>query len=92
MLSHCRLQSTAAQPAASDTTEGKAKKLTKKFQPSKSFVMNIFRGAAVTEQAVPYPYNLTEEQKETLEMLVDPTEKFFQVGDIWLIFLLPCVL
>lgn len=53
--------------------------MAKKIEVNKSFVMNMFRGAAVTEQAIPYPYTLSEEQRETLEMLVDPTEKFFEV-------------
>lgn len=73
-----RLQSTAAQPAASEKVAQKEQKLPKQAKANKSFVMNIFRGAAVTDQAIPYPYVLTEEQKETLEMLVDPTEKFFE--------------
>lgn len=41
--------------------------------------MNIFLGKAVTEQVLPYPNYLTSEQLETLEMLLNPTEKFFQV-------------
>ncbi|XP_037784673.1 very long-chain specific acyl-CoA dehydrogenase, mitochondrial-like [Penaeus monodon] len=72
-----RLQSTAAQPAASKAHQ-KERNMAKKIEVNKSFVMNMFRGAAVTEQAIPYPYTLTEEQRETLEMLVDPTEKFFE--------------
>ncbi|KAG7158577.1 Very long-chain specific acyl-CoA dehydrogenase-like [Homarus americanus] len=73
-----RLQSTAAQPAASEREAQKAHKMSKKVEMNKSFVMNIFRGAAMTEQAIPYPSVLSDEQKETLEMLVDPTEKFFE--------------
>lgn len=68
-----RLQSTAAAPAPK-----KEKKMDKAVKESKSFIMNMFCGKSMTEQVFPYPYNLTEEQKETLEMLVDPTEKFFQ--------------
>lgn len=75
-----RLQSTAAQPAASDSKPAsKEKKMKNDVKLNKSFVMNMFRGAAVTEQAIPFPYTLTGEEKETLEMLVDPTEKFFEV-------------
>lgn len=77
-----RLHSTAAQPAAADSKPGsKEKKMNKEVKQNKSFVMNMFRGAAVTEQAIPYPYTLTGEEKETLEMLVDPTEKFFEVSE-----------
>lgn len=45
-----------------------------------SFVMNMFRGQIQSNQIFPYPNVLTEEQKETLKMLVDPVEKFFDVG------------
>ena len=55
--------------------------MNKSVKPSKSFVMNMFRGATMTEQVIPYPNVMTEEQMETLEMLVDPTEKFFQVRE-----------
>ncbi|KAK7065928.1 hypothetical protein SK128_015293, partial [Halocaridina rubra] len=70
----CRLQSTAAQPEAA---EKNAEQPAPKNIVNKSFVMNMFKGATMTEQVIPYPYVLTEEQKETLEMLVDPTDKFF---------------
>lgn len=39
--------------------------------------MNIFKGQLETRQVFPYPIALDEEQRETLQMLVDPTEKFF---------------
>lgn len=42
-----------------------------------SFVMNIFRGQVEARQVFPYPNVLNEEQRETLQMLVDPTAKFF---------------
>ncbi|XP_050313261.1 very long-chain specific acyl-CoA dehydrogenase, mitochondrial [Anthonomus grandis grandis] len=43
-----------------------------------SFVMNLFRGQVEHRQIFPYPRVLNEEQTETLQMLVDPTEKFFK--------------
>ncbi|XP_057656390.1 very long-chain specific acyl-CoA dehydrogenase, mitochondrial [Diorhabda carinulata] len=43
-----------------------------------SFVMNIFRGQIEPKQIFPYPNVLNEEQRETLQMLVDPTIKFFE--------------
>lgn len=80
ILIYCfRFQSTAAQPAPDAAAATKEKKMSKAVQPSKSFVMNMYLGQAVTEQVFPYPYVLSDEQKETLEMIVDPTEKFFQV-------------
>lgn len=39
--------------------------------------MNIFRGQVEARQVFPYPNALNEEQRETLQMLVDPTAKFF---------------
>ena len=45
---------------------------------SQSFAMNIFRGHLQTSQVFPYPQHLTEEQTETLQMMVDPLEKFFE--------------
>lgn len=45
-----------------------------------SFVMNIFRGQVQARQIFPYPNVLTEEQRETLQMLVDPVSKFFEVS------------
>lgn len=45
-----------------------------------SFVMNIFRGQLQTRQLFPYPNVLNEEQRETLQMLVDPVNKFFEVS------------
>lgn len=45
-----------------------------------SFVTNLFRGEVEAAQLFPYPYALTEEQRETIAMFVDPTTKFFTVS------------
>lgn len=45
---------------------------------NQSFTMNLFRGQVQTNQVFPYPNVLNEEQRETLTMLVDPVEKFFE--------------
>lgn len=45
-----------------------------------SFMANIFRGKVESAQVFPYPYNLTEEESETLAMVVDPVERFFSVS------------
>lgn len=42
--------------------------------------MNIFRGQIEGRQVFPYPNVLSEEQRETLQMLVDPVQKFFEVS------------
>ncbi|KAK5978148.1 Very long-chain specific acyl-CoA dehydrogenase [Trichostrongylus colubriformis] len=50
---------------------------------SQSFCMNLFRGRAVTDQIFPYPLNLDEDQRETLHMILGPTEKFLEeVNDV----------
>ncbi|XP_077290256.1 acyl-CoA dehydrogenase very long chain [Arctopsyche grandis] len=47
-----------------------------------SFTMNIFRGQIQAKQVFPYPDVLNEEQRETIEALIDPVEKFFaEVND-----------
>lgn len=76
MLIFFRLLATQA------SNEAKVKKQSDKDESkvSQSFVMNIFRGQLQTSQLFPYPQNLNEEQLETLKMLIDPVEKFFEVG------------
>ncbi|KAF7278814.1 hypothetical protein GWI33_007929 [Rhynchophorus ferrugineus] len=46
-------------------------------QEDYSFVMNLFRGQIEARQVFPYPNVLNEEQRDTLQMLIDPCEKFF---------------
>lgn len=52
-----------------------------------SFVMNIFEGQLQSRQLFPYPNVLNEEQRETLQMLVDPVGKFFEVSSCFFCFL-----
>jgi very long chain acyl-CoA dehydrogenase len=40
--------------------------------------MNLFRGEMKLNEIFPYPEALTQEQSENLQMLVDPTAKFFE--------------
>lgn len=54
-------------------------KATSEAKESQSFTMNLFRGVMETAQVFPFPQVLSEEQKDTLKMLVDPTAKFFEV-------------
>lgn len=42
--------------------------------------MNMFRGQLNISQVFPYPEVLTEDQTDTLKMLVDPVSKFFDVS------------
>merc|ERR1719216_213039 len=54
----------------------------KKAVTSNSFVQNVFRGMVIPDQAFPFPQALSEEQAETLTMLVPPTEQFMtEVND-----------
>lgn len=49
---------------------------------NKSFVANFFLGKVETSETFPYPYYLTEEESETLSMVVDPISRFFtEVND-----------
>ncbi|KAL7300773.1 hypothetical protein TKK_0006750 [Trichogramma kaykai] len=45
---------------------------------SQSFTMNMFRGHLQTSQVFPFPQHLSDEQTETLQMMIDPLEKFFE--------------
>lgn len=45
---------------------------------SPSFAMNLFRGQMRLQEIFPFPNALTDEQRETLQSLVDPTAKFFE--------------
>ncbi|XP_074657519.1 very long-chain specific acyl-CoA dehydrogenase, mitochondrial-like [Tubulanus polymorphus] len=45
---------------------------------SKSFALNLFRGQVKTDQIFPFPEVLNSEQKDMLQMLVDPVAKFFE--------------
>lgn len=71
--------SSVPQPAAKNAAkETKERALDKKPVKSNSFVMNIFLGSTNTSQVLPYPDALTADQKETLQLILDPTEKFFR--------------
>lgn len=74
-LSHVRHQTSAAKPDGQ--AKRKERSLDRAPKETKSFVMNMFRGVATTDQVFPYPYCLSEDQRETLAALVDPVERFF---------------
>lgn len=61
-------------PPKSSPKSGKA------VAPNKSFVANFFRGKVESSETFPYPYYLTEEESETLSMVVDPVSRFFVVS------------
>lgn len=64
---------------AANPKEQSKPKTSKAAEPNHSFVANIFRSEVEGSQVFPYPYNLTEEQKETVAMVIDPVERFFAV-------------
>lgn len=70
--------STAHLKAAQAQVLEKSEKPSKEVKEDFSFVMNIFRGQIETKQLFPFPNVLNTEQRETLEMLVDPVNKFFE--------------
>ncbi|KAI8437882.1 hypothetical protein MSG28_010564 [Choristoneura fumiferana] len=45
---------------------------------SDSFTLNLFRGALETATVFPYPEPLQDDQRQALQELVPPVEKFFQ--------------
>ncbi|KAH7722958.1 Protein ACDH-12 a [Aphelenchoides avenae] len=70
-----RLAATAAARAEKSADAVPQKK---PLPESKSFCMNLFRGRATTEQIFPYPLELSEDRRETLQMILGPTEKFLE--------------
>lgn len=65
--------------AAAQAKVSEKPKRSEKAVESPSFAMNLFRGQLRLEEIFPYPSSLTEEQRENLQALVDPTAKFFEV-------------
>ncbi|KAG5325276.1 ACADV protein, partial [Pseudoatta argentina] len=45
---------------------------------SQSFTMNLFRSQLQLNQVCPFPEPMTQDQTETLRMLIDPVEKFYE--------------
>lgn len=74
-MTSAKLNEAAAKPAAKE-------KLNKAIAPNQSFVANFFRGKVESAEVFPYPYNLNEEESETLAMVIDPVERFFSVSSI----------
>ncbi|KAI1719984.1 acyl-CoA dehydrogenase, middle domain-containing protein [Ditylenchus destructor] len=54
------------------------KVLSPKLKESNSFCMNLFRGRVNLDQVFPYPLKLNDDRRETLEMILSPTEKFLE--------------
>ncbi|XP_008552138.1 very long-chain specific acyl-CoA dehydrogenase, mitochondrial [Microplitis demolitor] len=55
---------------------------TKEKKESQSFTMNMFRGQLQLDQVIPFPKPLSQDQSETLKMLIDPFSNFFmEVND-----------
>ena len=76
------LPTRALSASADPQQEKKAKKLKQKAVHSVSFVQNVFRGLVEPEQTFPFPKVLNEDQMDTLNLLVPPTEKFMvEVND-----------
>lgn len=47
---------------------------------SQSFTMNLFRGQLQLNQVCPFPEPMNQEQTDTIKMLIDPVEKFYEVN------------
>lgn len=79
-MSYYRCLATASQTKIKDETQNNAssaKDVTAKKSTNMSFMANLFRGEIEVSQVFPYPYSVTDEQKEFLSMFVDSTTKFF---------------
>ncbi|XP_076096865.1 very long-chain specific acyl-CoA dehydrogenase, mitochondrial-like [Mytilus galloprovincialis] len=76
-----RYRSTATATVEDNVTPAQTevkKKAEIKPKETKSFAMNLFRGRVMSDEVFPYPEVLTNEQKEMLQALIDPTAKFFE--------------
>ncbi|XP_077268434.1 very long-chain specific acyl-CoA dehydrogenase, mitochondrial-like isoform X2 [Temnothorax americanus] len=67
-----------ATQAAVKVKEETSKRENVAAKESQSFTMNIFRGQLQLSQVCPFPEPMTQEQTDTLKMLVDPVEKFYE--------------
>ena len=63
--------------AAAVKKEEPSKKSTRP-EDSKSFCMNLFRGKAAFDSVFPYPIDLSEERREFLNQVLEPTQKFLE--------------
>ncbi|XP_020283429.1 very long-chain specific acyl-CoA dehydrogenase, mitochondrial [Pseudomyrmex gracilis] len=70
-----RYMATQAALKSSAETEKPQETATKESQ---SFTMNLFRGQLQLNQVFPFPEPMNEEQTDTLKMLIDPVEKFYE--------------
>lgn len=68
----------ATQAAVKPRKEGRLQE-SAATKESQSFTMNLFRGQLQLSQVCPYPEPMNEEQTDTLKMLIDPIEKFYEV-------------
>jgi very long chain acyl-CoA dehydrogenase len=67
-----------ANPQVAEEAKKVKKPAPSKAVESTSFAMNLFRGKLQLDEIFPYPQSLTNEERENLEALVDPTAKFFE--------------
>lgn len=80
-ICNTNLRYNAAKPVTEAVKKEKIKE-DKSVKESQSFAMNMYRGQLQTSQVFPFPQPLNEEQEDTLKMMFDPLENFFeQVND-----------
>ncbi|XP_071566375.1 very long-chain specific acyl-CoA dehydrogenase, mitochondrial-like [Temnothorax nylanderi] len=77
-LGSCVTSRCLATQAAVKVKEETPKRENVAAKESQSFTMNIFRGQLQLSQVCPFPEPMTQEQTDTLKMLVDPVEKFYE--------------
>lgn len=69
-----------ATQAAVKVKEERPKQQDAVAKESQSFTMNLFRGQLQLSQVCPFPEPLNAEQTDTIKLLVDPVEKFYEVN------------
>lgn len=68
----------STKPATQAVNKTEKSKEEKVLKESQSFAMNMYRGQLQTAQVFPFPEPLNEEQEETLKMMFDPLETFYE--------------
>uniref|UniRef100_A0A914YJ17 Uncharacterized protein n=1 Tax=Panagrolaimus superbus TaxID=310955 RepID=A0A914YJ17_9BILA len=72
------LQRSFATAAAATIKKEEPRQKSARPEDSKSFCMNLFRGKAAFDSCFPYPIDLSEERREFLNQVLEPTQKFLE--------------
>ncbi|KMQ95777.1 very long-chain specific acyl- mitochondrial [Lasius niger] len=73
ITSRCLATQAAVKPLKEERSQESAA-----TKESQSFTMNLFRGQLQLSQVFPFPEPMNEDQTDTIKMLIDPVEKFYE--------------